>query len=83
MSDRRKLALVTVEEHALIVVVVVLVGDLFLPVGVALPQLLVHHLLDLWGPETLCSGQRLRDGGALLLTFVVCFGFKIKSRLSL
>lgn len=35
------------EEHALVVMVVILVGDLFLPVGVALPQLLVHHLLDL------------------------------------
>lgn len=42
----------TVEEHALVVVVVVLVCDLLLPVGVALPQLLVHHFLDLRGTIT-------------------------------
>lgn len=40
-------AVVTVEQHALVVMVVVLIGDLLLPVGVTLPQLLVHHLLDL------------------------------------
>ena len=32
----------------LVVVVVVLVCDLLLAVCVALPQLLIHHLLDLW-----------------------------------
>lgn len=37
------------EEHALIVVVVVLVRDLLLAVCVTLPQLLVDHLLDLHG----------------------------------
>lgn len=40
--------MVTVKQHALVVMVVVLVGDLLLPVGVTFPQLLVHHLLDLW-----------------------------------
>lgn len=40
-------AAVTVKQHPLIVMVVVFVGDLFLPVGVAFPQLLVYHLLDL------------------------------------
>lgn len=35
------------EEHALVVVVVVFVSDLFLSVRVPLPQLLIHHLLDL------------------------------------
>lgn len=37
----------TVEEHALVVVVVILVGDLLLPVRVSLSQLLIHHLLNL------------------------------------
>ena len=35
------------EEHALVVVIVVLVCDLLLAVCVAFPQLLVHHFLDL------------------------------------
>lgn len=39
---------VTVEQHPLVVMVVVLICDLLLPVGVTLPQLLVHHLLNLW-----------------------------------
>lgn len=38
----------TVEQHPLVVMVVVLICDLLLPVGVSLPQLLVHHLLNLW-----------------------------------
>lgn len=37
----------TVEQHALVVMVVVLVSDLFLPMCVSLPQLLIHHLLNL------------------------------------
>lgn len=40
---------VTVKQHPLIVMVVVLVCDLLLPVGVTFPQLLVNHLLYLWG----------------------------------
>ena len=39
------------EEHALVVVIVVLVCDLLLAVGVPLPQLLVDHLLDLRGGQ--------------------------------
>lgn len=37
----------TMEEHALIVMVVVLISDLLLSVGISLSQLLVNHLLDL------------------------------------
>lgn len=37
------------EEHALIVVVMVLIGDLLLAVCVSLSQLLIDHLLDLHG----------------------------------
>lgn len=42
-------ALVTMKQHPFVMVVVVLIGDLLLSVGVAFPQLLVHHLLDLRG----------------------------------
>lgn len=42
---------ITVKEHSLVVMVVILVGDLLLAVSVSLPELLVHHLLDLQGGE--------------------------------
>ncbi len=35
------------KQHSFIVVVVILVGDLFLPVCVSLSHFLIHHLLDL------------------------------------
>ena len=38
------------EEHPLVALVVVLLGDLLAPVGVALPQLHVADLLDLQDP---------------------------------
>lgn len=50
-ADGATVAAVTMKQHPLIVMVVVLVGDLFLPVGVAFPQLLVYHLLDLLDPK--------------------------------
>lgn len=43
----------TVKQHAFVVVVVVLVCDLLLPVCVTLPQLLVHHFLDLWARDSI------------------------------
>lgn len=41
------LAVLTMKQHPLVVMVVVLVCDLLLAMGVTFPQLLVHHLLDL------------------------------------
>ena len=38
---------ITMKEHALVVMVVILVCDFLLPVCVPLPQLLIHHLLNL------------------------------------
>lgn len=37
----------TVEEHAFVVMVVILVSNLLLSVRVSFPQLLIHNLLDL------------------------------------
>lgn len=42
---------ITVKEHSLVVMVVILVSDFLLSVCVSLPELLVHHLLDLQGGE--------------------------------
>lgn len=47
-GPRGTLLVFTMEEHALVMVVVVLVCDLLLPVGVTFPQLLVYDFLDLW-----------------------------------
>lgn len=45
--DGVTVGVVTVKQHPLIVMVVVLICDLLLPVGVTFPQLLVYHLLNL------------------------------------
>lgn len=46
-TDGVTAGVVTVKQHPLIVMVVVLICDLLLPVGVTFPQLLVYHLLNL------------------------------------
>lgn len=55
--------MITVEEHPLVVMVVILVGDLLLPVCVPLPQLLIHHFLDLQRRKNACLRDRDHDDG--------------------
>lgn len=52
----------TVKEHPLVVVVVILVCDFLLPVRVALPQLLIHHFLNLQRRNTFTAQRFPSDG---------------------
>lgn len=52
------------KEHPLVVVIVVLIGDLLLPVDISLPQFFVHHLLDLQSLQTDVSLMEAHLGDA-------------------
>lgn len=62
---------VTVKQHPLIVMVVVLICDLLLPVRVTFPQLLIDHLLNLWGTIGQISKKMLGAVSALHQEFKV------------
>lgn len=54
MLTQKTEGVVTMEQHPLVVMVVVLISDLLLPVSVTFPQLLVYHLLNLWDTHHGC-----------------------------
>lgn len=59
----------TVKEHALVVVVVILVRNLLLSVCVSLSQLLVDNLLNLWPERASETEVRIKSYSATSLTW--------------